>query len=72
MIQIAENEVFGPFLEFGASEQLDIAYFNRTKWRASLSHRISQQQQQQQQLKKQQQQQQQQQQEQQQQCDLLK
>ena len=31
MIQIAKNEVFGHFLEFGVSDWLDIAYFNRTK-----------------------------------------
>ena len=24
MIQIAKNEVFGPFLDFGGSDQLDI------------------------------------------------
>ena len=32
MIQIAKNEVFGHFLEFGASDRLDIAYCDRTKW----------------------------------------
>ena len=26
MIQIAKNEVFGPFLDFGGLDQLDIAY----------------------------------------------
>ena len=41
MIQIAENEVFGPFLEFGASDCLDIAYFDGTKWYLRFGHRIS-------------------------------
>ena len=32
MIQIAKNEVFGHFLEFGSWYQLDISYLNSTKW----------------------------------------
>ena len=32
MIQIAKNKVFGHFLEFGASDRLQIAYFDNTKW----------------------------------------
>ena len=40
MIQIAKNEVFGPFLEFGAPEQLDIANFDRTKWCEGFGHGI--------------------------------
>ena len=32
MIQIAKNEVFDHFLEFGASDRLQIAYFDSTKW----------------------------------------
>ena len=32
MIQIAENEVFGRFLEFRTLDRLDIAYFDRTTW----------------------------------------
>ena len=32
MIQIAKNEVFGHFLELGASDQLQIAYSDYTKW----------------------------------------
>ena len=32
MIQIAKNEVFGHFLEFGGLERHDVAYFDRTKW----------------------------------------
>ena len=31
MIQIAKNEVFGHFLDFGPSNRLDIANFDRTK-----------------------------------------
>ena len=31
MIQIAKNEVFGHFLELGASDRLQIAYFDYTK-----------------------------------------
>ena len=30
-IQIAKNEVFGHFLELGASDRLQIAYFDYTK-----------------------------------------
>ena len=37
----AENEVFGHFLEFGVSDRLDIAYFDRTKWCACVDHRIT-------------------------------
>ena len=32
MIQIAKNDVFGHFLEFGMRYQLDIAYLDSTKW----------------------------------------
>ena len=32
MIQIAKNEVFSHFLEFWASDRLQIAYFDYTKW----------------------------------------
>ena len=32
MIQRAKNEVFGHFLEFGASDRLQIAYSDYTKW----------------------------------------
>ena len=32
MIQIAKNEVFGHFLELGASDRLQIAYYDCTKW----------------------------------------
>ena len=32
MIQIPKNEVFGHFLELGASDWLQIAYYNYTKW----------------------------------------
>ena len=32
MIQIAKNEVFGHFLELGASDRLQIAYYDYTKW----------------------------------------
>ena len=32
MIQKAKKEGFGHFLEFGPSDQLDIAYFDNTKW----------------------------------------
>ena len=32
MIQIAKNEVFGHFLELGASDRLQIAYDDYTKW----------------------------------------
>ena len=32
MIQIAKNEVFGYFLELGASDRLQIAYDDYTKW----------------------------------------
>ena len=31
MIQRAKIEVFGPFLEFGLLDRLDIAYFDGTK-----------------------------------------
>ena len=34
MIQIAKNELFGHFLEFGPLERLDIAYCYGTKWYA--------------------------------------
>ena len=37
----ARNEVFGHFLEFGASDWLDNAYFDRTVWFARFDHRIS-------------------------------
>ena len=32
IIQIAKNEVFGHFLELGASDRLQIAYFDYAKW----------------------------------------
>ena len=32
MIQRAKNEVFGHFLELGASDRLQIAYYDCTKW----------------------------------------
>ena len=32
MIQIAKNEVWGHFLEFGISSRLDTAYLDSTKW----------------------------------------
>ena len=38
MIQIAENEVFGHFLEFGGLERHDVAYFDRTEWLAPFRH----------------------------------
>ena len=41
MIQIAKNQVFGHFLEFGALDWLDIAYFDRTNWCAWASHGIA-------------------------------
>ena len=41
MIQTAENMVFGHFLEFGAADQLDIAYFDRTKLCVRFGHRIN-------------------------------
>ncbi len=41
MIQIAKNEVFGRFLEFGTLDQLDIAYFDRTKLCLRFGHPIS-------------------------------
>ena len=37
MIQMAENEVFGHFLEFGRLDRLQIAYFDRTKWCAQFN-----------------------------------
>ena len=40
MIQIAKNEDFSQFLEFGWSDQLDTAYFDRTKWCARFSYHI--------------------------------
>ena len=40
MIQIAKNEVSGRFLDFGASDWLDIAYYDRTKWSARFGHSI--------------------------------
>ena len=40
VIQIAKIEFFGHFPEFGASDWLDIAYFDRTKWCASFGHHI--------------------------------
>ena len=41
MIQIAKNEVFGHFIEFGPSDWLCIAYFDRTKWCAWVGHPIT-------------------------------
>ena len=41
MIQISKNEVLGHFLEFGASDELDIAYFDRTKWSAQFGNCIT-------------------------------
>ena len=41
MIQIAKNEVFGHFLEFGASDWLDIAYYDRLNWCAWFGHHIT-------------------------------
>ena len=41
MIQIAKNEVLGHFLEFAASEWLDIAHFDRTYWSGWFGHGIT-------------------------------
>ena len=38
MIKRAKNEVFGHFLEFGLLDQLDIAYFDNTKWSYKFGH----------------------------------
>ena len=40
MIQIAKKQVFGHFLEFGASDRLDIAYFDRIKRSARFDYRV--------------------------------
>ena len=32
MIPIPKNEVFGQFLEFGAWDRLQVAYYDYTKW----------------------------------------
>ena len=41
MIQKAKKEGFGHFLEFGPSDQLDIAYFDNTKWCKQFGHDIA-------------------------------
>ena len=41
MIQRAEKELFGYFLEFGTSAQLDIAYSNSSKHSSRLSNGIT-------------------------------
>ena len=40
-IKIAKNEIFSQFRQFGSSDWLDIAYFDRTKWYARFGFRIS-------------------------------
>ena len=37
----SKNMVFGRFLELGAADQLDIAYFDRTKLCTRLGHHIN-------------------------------
>ena len=41
MIQIAKNEVFGHFLELGASDWLQIAYYDYTKWSWQVGYHIA-------------------------------
>ena len=41
MIQIAKIEFFGQFFEFGASDQLHIAYFERTMLCARFGHCVN-------------------------------
>ena len=38
MIQIAKNKLFGHFLDFGQSDRLEIAYYNRYKQCAGLAN----------------------------------
>ena len=42
MIQIAKNEFFGHFLELGASDRLQIAYSDYTKWSWHMGCHIAQ------------------------------